>query len=34
LDNLALDKDGKIIQSHDGALTAEEWDAFFAQLIG
>ena len=30
----AIDKDGNIIEHNDGAFTAEEWDAFFAQLIG
>lgn len=29
----AIDKNGKIVERHDGALTAAEWDAFFAQLI-
>lgn len=29
----AIDKEGHIVAQHDGALTAQEWDTFFAQLI-
>jgi len=29
----AIDSDGNIVERHDGILSTEEWDAFFAQLV-
>lgn len=29
----AIDKEGNIVERHDGALSAEEWRAFFDQLL-